>query len=113
MTHRSPVTTVACSTFVRFFYPVRRCIKDLLPCRHPSADEIAQQVYFVNHFYAVKNYGITKKDRAITVLVNKAAGETPTTITLERFLNNDYDDGRSTRWTSQSSVPENSGAPAC
>ncbi|MCB1852164.1 MAG: outer membrane lipoprotein-sorting protein [Gammaproteobacteria bacterium] len=68
--------------------------KDLpYPTGAPSADEIARQVYFVNHFYAVKNYGITKKDRAITVLVNKAAGETPTTITLERYLNNDYNDG--------------------
>jgi len=68
--------------------------KDLpYPTGTPSADEIAQQVYFVNHFYPLKNYGITQKDRVITVLINKAAGETPTTITLERYLNNDYSDG--------------------
>ncbi|MCP5407084.1 MAG: outer membrane lipoprotein-sorting protein [Chromatiaceae bacterium] len=95
MTHRSPVTTVACAALLSASFTLSAGVsKDLpYPAGTPSADEIAQQVYFVNHFYAVKNYGITKKDRAITVLVNKAAGETPTTITLERFLNNDYDDG--------------------
>ena len=55
-----------------------------------TADEIAQQVYFVNHFYAMKNYAIVKKARKITTLVLKAKGDKPTTITLERFLNNDY-----------------------
>jgi hypothetical protein len=65
--------------------------KDLpLPSGTPDADEIARQVYFVNHFYPLKNYGITKKGRTITVLVNQAQGSRPTTITLERYLNNDY-----------------------
>ncbi|MCU7798225.1 MAG: outer membrane lipoprotein-sorting protein, partial [Candidatus Thiodiazotropha sp. (ex Myrtea spinifera)] len=79
--------------------------KDLpLPTGTPNADEIADQVYFVNHFYGVKKYGITnnnkdpKKSRKakpgkITVLVNKSAGSKPTTITLERYLNNEYSDG--------------------
>ncbi|MEN8180662.1 MAG: outer membrane lipoprotein-sorting protein [Pseudomonadota bacterium] len=79
--------------------------KDLpLPSGTPNANEIADQVYFVNHFYSVKSYGITnnnkdpKKSRKakpgkITVLVNKSAGKKPTTITLERYLNNDYSDG--------------------
>jgi hypothetical protein len=76
--------------------------KDLsLPSGMPSADEVADQVYFVNHFYALKNFGITnnnknpkKSNRAvpgkITVIVNKSAGSKPTTITVERYLNNDY-----------------------
>ncbi len=65
--------------------------KDLpLPSGEPSAKEIADQVYFVNHFYAFKNYGITKKGKTITVLINKAKGKRPTTVTLERYLNNDY-----------------------
>ncbi|MEJ2610092.1 MAG: outer membrane lipoprotein-sorting protein [Candidatus Thiodiazotropha sp.] len=79
--------------------------KDLsLPTATPTADEIANQVYFVNHFYALKNFGITnnnkdpkKSNRAIpgkiTVIVNKSAGSVPTTITVERYLNNDYSDG--------------------
>lgn len=58
-----------------------------------TADQIADQVYFVNHFYAFKNYAITEKDKDITVLLIKAEGKDPTTITLERFLNNDYAGG--------------------
>ncbi len=57
-----------------------------------TADQIMDQVYFVNHFYAFKNYGIGKKGKKITVLVNKSAGKKPTTITLERYLNNNYSD---------------------
>ncbi|MCU7929330.1 MAG: outer membrane lipoprotein-sorting protein [Candidatus Thiodiazotropha sp. (ex Codakia rugifera)] len=79
--------------------------KDLtLPSGTPDANTIADQVYFVNHFYSLKNFGITnnnknpkKSNRAtpgkITVIVNKSAGSKPTTITVERYLNNEYDDG--------------------
>jgi len=62
------------------------------PSGTPSADEIIDQVFFVNHFYAFDNYGIGKKGKKITVLVNKSSGKKPTTITLERYLNNKYDD---------------------
>ena len=75
-----------------------------LPAATPSAGEIADQIYFVNHFYALKNFGITnnnknpkKSNRAtpgkITVIVNKSAGSKPTTITVERYLNNEYPEG--------------------
>jgi hypothetical protein len=68
--------------------------KDLpMPTGTPDADEIARQVYFVNHFYPLKNYGITKKDSTVTVLINQSKGASPTTVTLERFLNNDYPPG--------------------
>ena len=63
-----------------------------LPSGTPSADEIIDQVYYVNHFYGFDNYGIGKKGNKITVLVNKSAGEKPTTVTVERYLNNDYED---------------------
>lgn len=55
-----------------------------------SAEQIADQTYFVNHFYAFKNYAIVKKGRKITVLLNKVEGKKPTAVTLERYLNNDY-----------------------
>jgi hypothetical protein len=55
-----------------------------------SAVDIVNQNYFVNHFYAFKNYAIVKKGRDITVLLNKVEGETPTANTLERYLNNEY-----------------------
>jgi hypothetical protein len=65
--------------------------KDLpLPSGTPDADEIARQVYVVNHFYTLKNYGIIKKGRTITVLINQAKDSSPSTVTLERYLNNDY-----------------------
>jgi len=62
------------------------------PSGSVSADELANQVFFVNHFYAFDNYGITKKGKKITVLVNKSAGKKPTTVTVERYLNNEYAD---------------------
>jgi hypothetical protein len=63
-----------------------------IPSGTPSANEIMDQVFFVNHFYAFDNYGIGKKGNKITVLVNKSSGKKPTTITLERYLNNNYAD---------------------
>jgi hypothetical protein len=59
-----------------------------------TADQIMEQVYFVNHFYALKNYSIIEDGDNITVIINKAAGEAPTTNTVERHLNNTYDDGQ-------------------
>jgi hypothetical protein len=66
--------------------------KDLpYPSGDLTADQIVDQVYFVNHFYAFNNYAITSQGRSdITVLVIKGEGSTPTTNTLERYLNNDY-----------------------
>jgi len=55
------------------------------PEGQPTAKEIIEQVYFVNHFYALKNFAIVKKGRKITVLVSRAKGKRPTTNTLERF----------------------------
>ncbi|MES9902281.1 MAG: outer membrane lipoprotein-sorting protein [Sedimenticola sp.] len=64
------------------------------PTGDVTADQIIDQVYYVNHFYALKNFAITKKGRDITVLVSKAQGSKPSTNTLERYLNNNYkDDG--------------------
>lgn len=64
---------------------------------YPSGDltgeQIIEQVYYVNHFYSMKNYAIVKDGKEITVLVNKVKDKKPTTVTLERFLNNEYSDG--------------------
>ena len=65
--------------------------KDLpYPSGELNADQIMDQVYFVNHFYSFNNYAITKQGKDITVLVIKREGKKPTTNTLERYLNNDY-----------------------
>ncbi|TNF97691.1 MAG: outer membrane lipoprotein-sorting protein [Gammaproteobacteria bacterium] len=64
------------------------------PSDPPSAEEIAKQVFFVNHFYAVKNLFIKRKGKThITVLASRAKGKKASSNTLVRFLNNDYDDG--------------------
>ena len=83
---------VACALFATSGLALAGVPKDL---PYPSggnlsADDIAQQTYFVNHFYAFKNYAIVKKGRKITVLLNKVKGRKPTANTLERYLNNDY-----------------------
>jgi len=68
--------------------------KDLpLPSGTPTADQVMEQVYFVNHFYSLDNYGIGKKGRNITVIVSRSEGKKPSTLTVERYLNNSYDDG--------------------
>lgn len=64
-----------------------------LPSGTPSADDVANQVYFVNHFFSLDNYSIQKKGRQITTILNKSKGSKPLTITVERYLNNSYDDG--------------------
>ncbi len=71
---------------------VRGVSRDLAyPTDTPSAYNIAEQVYFVNHFYALDNYSIQKRgNHQITVIINRAAGNPPTTNTVERYLNNDY-----------------------
>lgn len=55
-----------------------------------NAEKIMENVYYVNHFYAFKNYSIVKKGRKITVIVKKSYGKKPLTDTVERYLNNDY-----------------------
>lgn len=59
----------------------------------PAVDEIMANVYFVNHFYAVKNVSIEMDGKTVSVIIYKAAGGRPTTSTLKRYINNDYHDG--------------------
>jgi len=55
-----------------------------------DANKVIENVYFVNHFYAFKNYSIEKKRRTSTILVKKSEGKKPLTDTIERYLNNSY-----------------------
>jgi len=64
--------------------------KDLAyPSGNLSANDVANQNYFVNHFYSFGNYAITKKGKDITALILRAKGSNPLTLTLERYLNNE------------------------
>jgi hypothetical protein len=58
----------------------------------PSAEEIAEQVFFVNQFHGYDRYAIVKDGRTITVIINKPKGRKPTTLTVERFKRNDWSD---------------------
>ncbi len=65
-----------------------------LPSGAPTADQIAEQVYFVNQFHGFKRYAITRiGKKKITVIINKAKGKKPTTLTVERYKKNDFGDG--------------------
>ena len=55
-----------------------------------DAKKIMKNVYYVNHFFAFKNYSIVKKGRTITKIVKKSKGKKALTETVERYLNNDY-----------------------
>jgi len=63
------------------------------PSGEVTADELAKQVYYVNQFHGYERYSIDKEGRQITVIVNRSKDKKPTTITVERHKNNDYDDG--------------------
>jgi hypothetical protein len=57
----------------------------------PTADEIAEQVYFSNHFYAFKNFSIERRGRTMTVLINRSSSGREHVTALERHLNNNYE----------------------
>jgi hypothetical protein len=60
------------------------------PAGVPSAEDIIAQVWYVNHFRAVRNYAVRKQGDAITYLVYRSADGKYRLRTLERYLNNDF-----------------------
>ena len=65
--------------------------KDLgYPSATPNAEDIAKQTYYVNHFYAFKNYGIGKKGSPEAIILSKAPDGKVSANTVRRYLNNDY-----------------------
>ncbi len=64
-----------------------------IPFANPDdAQAIAAQVYFVNHFFALKNLSWGDHGERIAVLINKRPEHTPTTNTVERHFNSNYSD---------------------
>jgi len=59
----------------------------------PKADEIAEQVYFVNHFYAFSKLSVAQHPRGIAVVVNASPGKKPRKQVIERHMNNAFNDG--------------------
>lgn len=61
-----------------------------LPGNDPSAMEVAQQVYFANHFYAFQNFSIRQRGRTVAVLINRDSDGSINRTAVERHLNNKY-----------------------
>ena len=67
--------------------------KDLkIPTGEITAEQLAEQVYFANHFYSFKNFSIESDGDTMTVMVSRTDDGDTTYTGLERHLNNDYDD---------------------
>ena len=62
-----------------------------------TADEVARQVYFANHFYAFDNFSIKRRGSTLSVLVNQAKKGSPMVTAVERHLNNNYAENEATR----------------
>ena len=64
------------------------------PTSAPTAEELASQVYFVNHFYAVDNYSFERDGKGnVAVLVLRADDRKPKVNVFRRYLNNAYSEG--------------------
>ena len=55
-----------------------------------SANEIMQQVYFVNHFYSFKNLVIKGKKNKLLEIINFSAENKLTTLRAERFVRHHF-----------------------
>jgi hypothetical protein len=62
------------------------------PATKPDAGEVARQVYFVNHFLAVRNVRFGDRGQPV-VLVDREGKGVPRVTTMVRRLNNDYRGG--------------------
>ncbi len=59
-----------------------------------TANEIINQVYFVNHFYSVNNISFERDAKGhVTTMILRSKGEKPSVIAFRRYLNNAYADG--------------------
>jgi hypothetical protein len=55
-----------------------------------TAEAVADQVYYANHFYSFKNFSVKRRGKTLSVLINKTKYGSPMTTTVERHLNNNY-----------------------
>ncbi len=62
------------------------------PVGVPDAEGVARQVYFVNHFLAVRNARFGDRKHPV-VLVDDSGKGGPRVTTMVRYLNNDYQEG--------------------
>ena len=58
-----------------------------------DANEIAKQVYFVNHQLYLNNQLLKSKKRHSILIIRRVKGKKPMLVRAERYLNNNYSDG--------------------
>jgi len=58
-----------------------------------DADAIIDQVYSVNHLLGFRNVASEKVDKQVTHMITLAPGDQLSFQTMDRYLNNEYDDG--------------------
>ncbi|MBT8439732.1 MAG: outer membrane lipoprotein-sorting protein [Gammaproteobacteria bacterium] len=64
------------------------------PQEKPAANEIAEQVYYVNHFYSVKNIAFVRDGKGhVTTLIFRKKDKRPRVVAFRRYLNNAYANG--------------------
>jgi hypothetical protein len=76
---------------------VERSLLYPAPNAELTADEVAQQVYYANHFYTFDNFSIIRRGNTLSVLVNKPQSGSLQVTALERHLNNNYKEGDAIR----------------
>ncbi|RLA72048.1 MAG: hypothetical protein DRG24_04015, partial [Epsilonproteobacteria bacterium] len=58
-----------------------------------DADEVARQIYFVNHQFYLDNQILKSTRKHSILIVRRIQGKKPIVFRAERYLNNDYSDG--------------------
>lgn len=64
------------------------------PSAKPTGEEIARQVYFVNHFYAFENIVYGGDDRPLVVVIERRTDGTVGATTVERYASHAHDNGK-------------------
>jgi hypothetical protein len=60
---------------------------------NPSADEVARQVHFANHFFGFKNFSVDRHSRTMALLIIRNSDGSILRAGIERHLNNNYAPG--------------------
>ncbi|MET0123365.1 MAG: outer membrane lipoprotein-sorting protein [Candidatus Thiodiazotropha sp. 6PLUC9] len=81
-----PLTLISLQSFAG----VDRSLEYPLTDTDITAEELADQVYYANHFYSFDNFSIKRRGRTLSVLVNKSEYGSPKFTSVERHLNNRY-----------------------
>jgi hypothetical protein len=89
---RSLISIVALFAVTQLEAGVDRNLAYPEPGAKLTANDVADQVYYANHFYSFDNFSIKRRGKTLSVLVNQSTTGSPKITTVERHLNNNYGD---------------------